>query len=124
MGKRYKSLAKDLIEELEKPVMTNVGHLIENVPIEFVFKERSQTPDPLDQQSTFGWKLEYKGRQWGNYIVMNIDNPDKETLRKCKKILLEQANDVFIHRALLADVSDEGLLEEILYRLRSGKEIT
>lgn len=96
------------------------------VPVNYILKLGGHTSvDVLDRISTFGWKFEYLGKTFGDYVGISNDIKDGklcplpvEEMLEIKELLKEQARDVLLHRALLIDSLNEFIKSEIDDRLR------
>jgi hypothetical protein len=108
---------KELAIKFGKTEMMDISSWVEDIPIRFIYKENLNEFDPLEGRTIYGWRFEYKGREYGDYVVISEDSNVEEFLMQVKEILKEQALDVFLYKALLADVLNEDLLGEISYRL-------
>ena len=98
-------------------------HIEFNIPTDIIIKEKSPTGDPLNPRSTYGWRINYRDRYFGDwiYIVDDISNrEDKGTqaiLKEVYEVIIEQAGDRFLHRILLTDTNNEDILSELQERL-------
>ena len=105
---------------------TEVMRVEFGVPVDYILKlAGDDTEDVLDRRTTFGWRFEYLGKSFGDYITIIEDLKDGklcrlplEEMKEVKELLKEQAQDIFIHRALLIDSLSEYLKAEIDDRLR------
>ncbi len=89
--------------------MTNVSALVQDIPIEFL-KLRKEDGSP---EMALVWRFEYKGKTWGNFLYLK----DEKEVRKAKMFLKKQANETFVHRAILIDVPTSDLIDELKDRL-------
>lgn len=98
-------------------------HIEFDVPTDIIIKEKSPTGDPLNPRNTYGWKINYRGRYFGSYISIVDDIDDREDkvtqaiLKEVYQLMMEQAQDAFIHRILMTETDIEDIFSELQERL-------
>lgn len=101
-------------------------HIALDVPIRIIIKEKigvRTIDDVLDQVNTYGWKFEYHGRWFGDYMVFQENISDRSNqgtrllLNDLYQIEIEQATDAFLHTVLLSECCNENIMDELRYRI-------
>jgi len=93
-------------------------HIEFDVPISIIIKEKSRNTDSLFPYTTYGWKTEYHGLIFGDYMSFTDDIIHPAVAKELYEITMSQAKDTFIHRVLLVDAPVESLISELEYRLK------
>ena len=98
-------------------------HIEFDIPTTIIIKEKSPTGNPINPRSTYGWKVNYKDRYFGDWVYLTDDisnRKDKVTqaiLKEVFQVVMEQAEERFLHRVLLTEIDNRDMLEELKERL-------
>ena len=98
-------------------------HIEFDIPTEIIIKEKSPTGDSFHSRSTYGWKVNYKDRYFGDWVYLTDDisnRKDKGTqaiLKEVFQVVMEQAEERFLHRVLLVEVDNRDMFAELQERL-------
>jgi hypothetical protein len=101
-------------------------HKIEiTVPVQILIKEKSSFPESglLNEFNTYAWKIDYKGRMFGSYIALaddisnRQDKGTQEFLKEVYSLMMEQAEEAYLHRILLTETANEDIFSELQERL-------
>lgn len=102
-----------------------VLHTRLDIPVDIIIKRNSKyPPDDILDRTSYAWKIEYKGQQFGDYIYItddmsNLDDPVTDNiLKEVYDVILEQAENSYLSRILLVDCLASHLVDELYSRLR------